>query len=139
MEAGSPAPAQSEWTKPLNLARKGRWYWCLLGVSVLGAVDVGQFLASNGGMFRTAPGRAAGSVLGLGLWLALTGLAGAAVFGRRGPQVSRAILPLSGLLAVGSLALVAVHAAARVGGLRPALGGILGVIALGLAYLARRD
>ncbi|MGA8208349.1 MAG: hypothetical protein WB801_07375 [Candidatus Dormiibacterota bacterium] len=90
-------------------------------------------------MFRTAPGRAAGSVLGLGLWLALTGLAGAAVFGRRGPQVSRAILPLSGLLAVGSLALVAVHAAARVGGLRPALGGILGVIALGLAYLARRD
>lgn len=128
-----------ERTKPLNPARRGRWYWCLFGVSVLGTLDVGQFLASNEGMFRTVPGRAAGSLLGLGVWLALTGLAGAAASGRREPQVSRAILPLSGLLAVGSWALVAVHAAARVGGLRPALGGILALIALALAYLARRD
>jgi hypothetical protein len=139
VEARSRAPAQIERTKPLNPVRQGRWYWCLFGVSVLGALDIGQFLASNAGMFRAAPGRAAGSVLGLGLWLALTGLSGTAAWGRRPPHLARSILALSGLLALGSVALVAIHAAARVGGLRPALGGILGLIALGLAFLARRD
>lgn len=102
-------------------------------------MDIGQFLATNGGMFRAAPGRAAGSVLGLLLWLALAGLVGAAASDARSSRFSRTILALSGLLAVGSLALVAVHAAARVGGWRPALGGILGLTALGLAYLAHRD
>jgi hypothetical protein len=139
MDARSAPPAQMERTKSLHPARRGRWYWCLFGVSILGALDIGQFLASNDGMFRAAPDRAAGSVLGLGLWLALVGLSGAAGAGRRSPQVSRVILVLSGLLALGSVALVAVHAAAHVGGLRPALGGILGLIAFGLAYLAHRD
>jgi hypothetical protein len=127
-----------EGTKPLNPVWQRRWYWCLVGVSILGAGDIGQFLVTNGTTFRAAPGRAAGSVLGLVLWLALGGLAGAAASGPRSPQVSRSILALSGLLALGSLGLVAVHAAARVGGLRPALGGILGLTALGLAYLGGR-
>jgi hypothetical protein len=108
-------------------------------VSVLGALDIGQFLASNASMFRVSPGRTAGSALGLVLWLALVGLSGAAASGQRSSPLYRSILPISGLLAVGSLGLVAVHAAARVGGLRPALGGVLGLAALGLAYLARHD
>ena len=101
-------------------------------------MDIGQFLATNTSMFKGSPGRAAGSVLGLALWLALAGLSAAVASGRRSSPVRRAILPLSGLLAVGSLGLVVVHAAARAGGLRPALGGVLGLAALGLAYLANR-
>lgn len=116
-----------------------RWYWCLFGVSALGTLDIGQFLATNQSMFRLAPGRAAGSVLGLVLWLALTGLSLSAASGHGTSRLSRTILPVSGLLAVGSLGLVAVHAAARVGGLRPAVGGVLGLSALGIAWLASRD
>lgn len=138
MEAGSVAPAHGQTTTPAITAKQRRWYWWLFGVALVGAFDIGQFLASNGTMFRSAPGRAAGSVLGLVLWLALTGLSGAAASGRRSSQLSRAILALSGLLALGSLGLVAVHAAARVGGWRPALGGALGLMALALAILARR-
>jgi hypothetical protein len=116
-----------------------RWYWCLFGVSALGALDIGQFLATNESMFRVAPGRAAGSVLGLVLWLALAGLSGSTASGHGSSQLSRTVLPISGFLAVGSLGLVAVHAAAHVGGLRPAAGGILGLTALGLAWLASRN
>ncbi|MGC2296937.1 MAG: hypothetical protein WA695_09665 [Candidatus Dormiibacterota bacterium] len=139
MEAGSRAAGQIEETTPL--ARRGmrRWYWCLFGVSALGTLDIGQFLATNQSMFRLAPGRAAGSVLGLVLWLALTGLSLSAASGHGTSRLSRTILPVSGLLAVGSLGLVAVHAAARVGGLRPAVGGVLGLSALGIAWLASRD
>lgn len=139
MEARSPAAPRAERARALPVRRRRRWLWCLFGISALGALDIGQFLATNGGMFRAAPGRAAGSVLGLLLWLALAGLVGAAASDARSSRFSRTILALSGLLAVGSLALVAVHAAARVGGWRPALGGILGLTALGLAYLAHRD
>ncbi|MFZ0995523.1 MAG: hypothetical protein WAO09_06045 [Candidatus Dormiibacterota bacterium] len=120
-------------------ARRRRLLRCLFGVSALGALDIGQFLATNGSMFRAAPGRAAGSALGLALWLVLAGLAGAAASGARSGWLSRSLVALSGLLAVGSLGLVAVHAAARVGGWRPALGGVLGLAALGLAYLAWRE
>jgi hypothetical protein len=120
-------------------ARRRRLLRCLFGVSALGALDIGQFLATNGSMFRAAPGRAAGSALGLALWLVLAGLAGAAASGARSARLSRSLVALSGLLAVGSLGLVAVHAAARVGGWRPALGGVLGLAALGLAYLAWRE
>jgi hypothetical protein len=139
VKVGSPLGALVEGTTPLVRPGQRRWYWCLFGVSALGALDIGQFLATNGSMVRVSPGRAAGSVLGLALWLVLAGLSGATASGHRSPPLSRAILPVSGLLAVGSLGLVAVHAAARVGGLRPALGGVLGLIALGLAYVAGRD
>jgi len=139
VEAGSPAAGHAEDTTPLARPETRRWYWCLFGVSALSALDIGEFLATNGSMFRAAPGRAAGSVLGLVLWLALAGLSGATAAGHGSTQLSRTILPLSGLLAVGSLGLVAVHAAARVGGLRPVVGGVLGLTALGLAWLASRD
>lgn len=45
---------------------------------------------------------------------------------------------LSGLLALGSVGLAAIHAAAHVGGLRPALGGLLGLAVLLLAIVAQR-
>jgi hypothetical protein len=128
-----PGPAPSASVGPW------RWYWWLTGISLLGSLEVAQFLATNSGMFTAAPGRAAGSVLGLVLWTLLTALAGAAASGRRSPWLARAILVLSGLVAVGSVGLAAIHAAAHVGGLRPALGAVLGLAALGLAIGARRD
>jgi hypothetical protein len=139
VEVRTPAARLAEGAAPHARSRQQRWYWSLFGVSALGALDTGQFLATNLSMFRVSPGRAAGSVLGLALWVTLAGLSASAASGHRSSALARAILPLSGLLAVGSLALVAVHTAARVGGLRPALGGALGLAALGLAYLANRD
>ena len=47
----------------------------LIGVSVAGTVDVAEFLATRTAMFTDAPGRAAGSVFGLALWVALIGIA----------------------------------------------------------------
>jgi hypothetical protein len=73
------------------------------------------------------------------LWLALTVLAGMAATGRRFPQLATAILVVAILVAVGSVGLTAVHAAAHVGGLRPALGGVLSLAALALAVVAVRQ
>jgi len=47
----------------------------LIGVSVAGTVDVAEFLATRSAMFTDAPGRAAGSVVGLIAWAALFALA----------------------------------------------------------------
>ena len=58
-------------------------------------------MATNTGMFSSAPGRAAGSVLGLILWLALTGLAGVAATGRRSRSLAQATLVLAGVVASG--------------------------------------
>lgn len=115
-----------------------RWYWCLAGVSALGSLDIAQFIATNRGMFGSAPGRAGGSVLGLVLWLALTGLAGTAATRQPSPRLVKGTITVSGVVAVGSVGLTAIHAAAQVGGLRPALGGVLGLAAFGLAIGAAR-
>ncbi|HUY09797.1 MAG TPA: hypothetical protein VMW80_10195 [Candidatus Dormibacteraeota bacterium] len=120
-----------------RVALRSRYKW-LTGVAAIGSLDVAQFLATNTGMFSAAPGRAAGSVLGLILWLALTVLAGIAASGRRFRQLTRAVLVVAGLVAVGSVGLTAVHAAAHVGGLRPALGGVLSLVALAIAIVAVR-
>src|SRR6267378_4369259 len=92
--------------------RSGSLLLALVGVSLAGAADVAEFLVTRSAMFTDAPGRAAGSALGLALWL--------------------------GLLGAGNLGLTAIHLKAGVGGLRPALGGLLGILALILA-LASRD
>lgn len=139
MEAPRAAPADSTAADPGSSAAPRRWYWWLVGVSVVGSLDIAQFLATNRGMFSSAPGRAAGSVLGLLLWIALTALAGVAASGRRSRRLAGTTLVVAGLVAIGSVGLTAVHAAAHVGGLRPALGGVLSLVALGIAVVAVRD
>ncbi|HVC22264.1 MAG TPA: hypothetical protein VNH82_02360 [Candidatus Dormibacteraeota bacterium] len=134
MEAQAAAPAD----RPADATRR-RWYWCLTLLSIVGSLDVAQFLASGRSMFTAAPGRAAGSVLGLLFWLLLTGLAGRSATGRRSPAVAKGTVIVSGVVAVGSVGLVGIHAAAHVGGLRPAVGGVLGLAALGLALAASRS
>ncbi len=105
----------------------------LIGVSLLGAADVAEFLATRSAMFTDAPGRAAGSVVGLVLWAALLGVATLryARGDRRGARA--ATLGLAGLVAAGNVGLTAIHLKAGVGGLRPIVGGVLGVMALVLA------
>jgi hypothetical protein len=105
----------------------------LIGVSLAGTADVAEFLATRSAMFTDAPSRAAGSVVGLVAWAAL--LAVATMRYARGEQrgVRAATLGLAGLVAVGSVGLTAIHLKAGVGGLRPIVGGVLGVLALVLA------
>ena len=106
----------------------------LIGVSLAGTADVAEFLATRSAMFTDAPGRAAGSVLGLVAWAALLGVATLryARGERRGARA--ATLGLAGLVAAGNVGLTAIHLKAGVEGLRPIVGGVLGVLALALAF-----
>jgi hypothetical protein len=107
----------------------------LIGVSLAGTADVAEFLATRSAMFTDAPGRAAGSVVGLVAWAALLGLA-TLRYTRGERHGSRAAtLGLAGLVAAGNLGLTAIHLKAGVGGVRPIVGGILGVLALILAIV----
>jgi hypothetical protein len=105
----------------------------LIGVSLLGTADVAEFLVTRSTMFTDAPGRAAGSVLGLVAWAALLGVATLryARGERRGART--ATIGLAGLVAAGSVGLTAIHLKAGVGGVRPIVSGVLGVLALVLA------
>jgi hypothetical protein len=105
----------------------------LIGVSLAGTADVAEFLATRGVMFADAPGRAAGSVIGLIAWAALLGVVTLryALGERRGARA--ATRGLAGLVAVGNVGLTAIHLKAGVGGLRPMVGGVLGILALVLA------
>ena len=105
----------------------------LMVVSLAGTADVGEFLATRAAMFTDAPGRAAGSVLGLLFWLALLLVTAARYLGgdRRGSR--QATLALAGVVAVGNVGLTLIHLKAGIGGWRPILGGGLGVAALLLA------
>jgi hypothetical protein len=111
--------------------------WGLVGLGVLGTVDIAQFVATNQGMFTNAPGRAAGSVAGLVLWLALTLVLALTAAGVRAWLALRVALWLAWLVAIGSVGLAAIHAAAHVGGLRPGLGAVLAVLELILVVAVR--
>lgn len=108
-----------------------------MAVSLAGTADVGEFLATRTAMFTDAPGRAAGSVLGLLFWLALLAVAAGRYAGgeRRGSRA--ATIGLASLVAVGNVGLTLIHLKAGIGGWRPVLGGGLGIAALllGLASL----
>jgi hypothetical protein len=109
----------------------------LIAVSLAGTADVAEFLVTRSAMFTEAPSRAAGTVVGLALWAALLGLSSARyVRGeRRGSRA--ATLGLAGLVAAGNVGLTAIHLKAGIGGFRPAVGGILGILALVLAVASR--
>lgn len=105
----------------------------LIGVSLAGTVDVAEFLATRSAMFTDAPGRAAGSVVGLIAWAALFALATMRYARGERRGVRAATLGLAGLVAAGNIGLTAIHLKAGVGGLRPIIGGVLGGLALVLA------
>jgi Kef-type K+ transport system membrane component KefB len=84
-------------------------------------------------MFTDAPGRAAGSIIGLAAWAALAGLAAARYAGGERRWSRAATIGLAGLVAAGNVGLAAIHLKAGVGGVRPIVGAVLGVLALMLA------
>jgi hypothetical protein len=111
----------------------------LLGVSLAGAADVAEFLATRSAMFTDAPGRAAGSTVGLVLWLGLLGVATVRYVRGERPGSRAVTIGLAGLVAAGNLGLTAIHLKAGVGGLRPIVGAVLGVFALALALTGRAE
>jgi hypothetical protein len=110
----------------------------LIAVSLGGTADVAEFLATRTAMFSDAPSRAAGTVVGLALWVALLGIATSRYARGERPGASPLTIGLAGLVAVGNIGLTAIHLKVGVGGWRPFVGGVLGVTALLLA-LASRD
>ena len=116
--------------------RQGGVLAALLAVCVAGIADVGEFIATRPGLFTTAPGRAAGSVLGLGLWAALAATTAGRLRGAGGPRSRRATIGLAAAIALGNLGLTAVHLKAGVGGARTVAAGVLGVAALALALVS---
>jgi hypothetical protein len=109
----------------------------LIGVSLAGAADVAEFLATRPTMFTDAPGRAAGSAVGLVLWLGLLAVATLRYMRGERPGSRAVTMGLAGLVAAGNVGLTAIHLKAGIGGLRPAVGGVLGVLALALALTSR--
>jgi hypothetical protein len=109
----------------------------LIAISVAGTADVGEFLATRTAMFTDAPGRAAGTVVGLALWAALLAVATARYTRGERPGARSATLGLAALVAAGNVGLTAIHLKAGVGGLRPLVGGVLGILALILAFASQ--
>jgi hypothetical protein len=109
----------------------------LSAVALLGAADVGAFIATDPGVALKTGGRATGSLAGLAVWILLLGTAGRRLTGGAGPMLTRATLGLGALAAVGGVGLAAIHQLAGVGGLRTFGGGVLGVAALALAVATR--
>jgi hypothetical protein len=109
----------------------------LIGVSLAGTADVVEFLLTRTAMFTEAPRRAAGSVVGLGFWVALLGVATARYLRGERRGLRTATLGLAGLVAAGNVGLAAIHLKAGIGGLRPTVGGVLGILALILALASR--
>jgi hypothetical protein len=109
----------------------------LIAVSVAGTIDVAEFLATRMAMFTDAPGRAAGTLVGLALWVALLGVAATRFARGERPRASSVTVGLAGLVAVGNIGLTAIHLRVGVGGGRPFVGGVLGILALILAVASR--
>jgi hypothetical protein len=105
----------------------------LIGVSLAGTADVAEFLVTRAAMFTNAPSRAAGSAVGLALWLGLLGVAILRYVRGERPGSRAVAVGLAGLVAAGNVGLTAIHFKAGVSGLRPAVGGALGILALVLA------
>ena len=89
--------------------------------TVAGTADTALFLLRRPALFRSAPGRAAGSVAFLALWMTLA---------TRTRHEGDGRLALSGTAFAGNLAMLAVHLRHRVAGPRAFVGAVLSGIAL---------
>lgn len=90
----------------------------------LGVADVAEFLwVRRHSLFRQAPGRAAGSLLGLALWAALAATSTVAPESRPARLVAR-------VCGVGNLGLYAIHLKVGKGRTRAVPGAILGAAAI---------
>ena len=109
----------------------------LVVVALLGAADVGAFIAASPAVALKNSGRASGSLGGLAVWLLLMGASGRRVATDDRQGMATVTLVLAALAALGGVGLAVVHQLAGVGGWRTIGGAVLGVTALGLAVAAR--
>jgi hypothetical protein len=109
----------------------------LAAVALLGTADVAEFALSDPAVAFKTPGRASGTLFGIGVWVALTLLAGRRWSRPDTSRLSTATVALGGLAAVDGVGLALIHWAAGVGGMRPLVGAVLGLASLGLAVSAR--
>jgi hypothetical protein len=109
----------------------------LVVVALLGAADVGAFIAASPGVALKNSGRASGSLGGLAVWLLLLGASGRRVATDDRQGMGTATLVLAAFAALGGVGLAVVHQLAGAGGWRTIGGAVLGVTALGLAVAAR--
>jgi hypothetical protein len=103
-------------------------------VAVLGLAELLQFDLSSWASLVGHPDRLVGAVAGAVLWLLLALTTILNLAWTRTSWLPTVGLWISGLLAVGSLALVPIHLAAGVGGVRPSLGALLALAALLIAW-----
>lgn len=94
--------------------------------AVAGTADTALFLLRRPALFRSAPGRAFGSVAFLAVWMTLA--TRTALEGNDTPTTPT--LALSGAAFTGNLAMLAVHLRHRVAGPRVFLGAALSGVAL---------
>ena len=106
-------------------------------VALVGAADVGAFIATDPSVALKTGGRASGSIGGLAVWLLLVAVSGRRFAADDGRALVQATLLLGALAAVGGVGLAVIHQLAGVGGWRTIGGGVLGVAALGLALASR--
>ncbi|TMB91938.1 MAG: hypothetical protein E6J45_04095 [Chloroflexi bacterium] len=96
----------------------GGWHFRIGSMAAIaGAADTAAFVLTRWSRMRANPGRLAGSLLLLGLWLGL-----AAQTGRRGDAAPAAAVGLSATLLAANLALLGVHLRAHAAGPRVYLG-----------------
>ena len=122
------------------MAERARPRWALTALTLAalaGAADQAVFTATQPAVALRGGGRAAGTLAGLAVWVALTGVAAARAGGVSNPPLRRATLPLAAVAAVDGVGLAAIHAAAHVGGWRTAIGAGAGVVVLVLALQLR--
>ncbi len=109
----------------------------LTGVALIGSADVAAFALTEPSVAFKTSGRVGGTLFGLGIWVALTVVAGTRLRLPDSPRLSTATIGLAGLAAVDGVGLAMIHWAAKAGGVRPLLGASLGLAAIGLAVSAR--
>ena len=110
----------------------------LTAVALAATLIVGYFLVTNPKVGMKTPGRAAGSLLGLGLWTALTVAAAMRFGGRSNRELRTTTTVTAPLAAIGSIGLAVIHVAAGVAGWQTISVAILGVTATGLAVSVRK-
>ncbi len=110
----------------------------LAALALLGAADVGMFIASSPAVALKNGSRAGGSLGGLAVWLLLLGASGRRLAADDRPGLANLTLALAALAALGSVGLAAIHQLAGVGGWRTVSGALLGISALAVAVAVRR-
>jgi hypothetical protein len=110
----------------------------LTAAALLGAADAGLFVVTDPQTALKTPGRAAGSLAGLAVWVLLLAVSGRRWLLGDSRRLAAAGLGLALLAALDGVGLAAIHAMARVGGARTLVGAAAGLTALGLAVTARR-